>query len=187
MLTGSLPEQVDHRKLAAEKARLEGSLPITSFERLCGLLDDTRGEVDVRLQFRKGKRHRTLVVGTASGAVTLICQSCLEPVVVTIQASISTQLLETLEELQALPLREDGLVCPQADVTLVDLLEDELMVSLPMVPRHEAGICGQSMAGERQVRDDETMQTDTYRPFAGLASLAQTQNKQRHTQNKQRK
>jgi uncharacterized protein len=176
MLTGSLPEQVDHRKLAAEKVRLEGSIPVAAFERLCGLLEDSRGEVDVRLQFRKGKKQKTFVAGTASGTVTLVCQNCLEPVVVTIKANFSTLLLDTLDELQALPQSEDGLVCPQANVELVDLVEDELMVSLPMVPRHDAGVCNGTLM---EARADEAVQVDTYKPFAGLAALAQTQNKQR--------
>ena len=165
MLTGSLPEQVDHRKLAAEKVRLEGSIPVAAFERLCGLLEDTRGEVEVRLQFRKGKKHRVFVAGTCSGEVTLLCQACLEPVSVKVEAPVSTLLVESVGALMALPQEEDGLVSEGKYVALADLVEDDLILSLPMVPRHDEGQCGLVKPTGEPPRDE------TYRPFAGLAGL----------------
>ncbi|MEX0941781.1 MAG: YceD family protein [Pseudomonadales bacterium] len=180
MLTGPLPEQVNHRKLAADKVRLDGSIPVAAFERLSGLLEHTRGDIEARLQFRKGTKQKSLVVGAASGTVALICQRCLSPVEVRVQANIKTLLVDGLEELLSLAQSDDGMVCAEDEVVLVDLLEDELILSLPMAPRHEPGPeCEASVASQGEFREDQDVPVDTYQPFADLAALTQTQNKQR--------
>ena len=151
--------------MAEQEARLEGLLPVSAFPRLAELLVSPAGEIQVRLQFRKGKKHRVFVAGTCSGEVTLLCQACLEPVSVKVEAPVSTLLVESVGELMALPQEEDGLVSEGKYVALADLVEDDLILSLPMVPRHDEGQCGLVKPTGEPPRDE------TYRPFAGLAGL----------------
>lgn len=166
MLTGPLPKLVDHRKLADAKAELDGVIPVAGFSRLVDLLAHDCGNICVRLKFRKGKKHRTLVIGECSGEVEIICQTCLEAMTLPVGAKIRTLLVDSLEELISLGQSDDGLVCETDRVSLTDLLEDELIVSLPMVPRHEQGQCTlPEPADERP--------NDAYKPFAGLAKLTE--------------
>jgi uncharacterized protein len=167
MLVGPLPRQIEHRKLAENRAKLEGSIAIEEFERLAAYLCDTTGEIMVKLQFRKGKGQKTFVTGNCQASVNVQCQACLEPMTVEIGCGVRTFLLDSAEELATLRQSDDGIVCEGEVVKLVDLLEDDLMVSLPMVPRHDEGDCADPIAYEEDDSDVE----DTYKPFAGLADL----------------
>ena len=72
---------------------------------------------------------------------------------------------------------DDGLVCEDELILLVDLLEDELILALPMVGKHPEGECkpAADVAAEPNTAvepaDRKGASKDTYRPFAGLAGL----------------
>jgi len=166
MLTGPLPERVNHRKFAEEKTELDGAIPLSAFTRLVELLADDAGEVRLRLRFRKGRKRKPLVIGDCRVSVQMICQTCLEPVQVEVVANIRTLLLDSLDELVALRQSEDGTLCDADTVSLVDILEDDLIVNLPMVARHAAGECAPL---EYPAAPGEQDGAETFRPFAGLA------------------
>lgn len=166
MLTGPLPKLVDHAKLAEQRAELDGLIPVAQLTRLKELLAGDGGDVRVKLRFRQEKKHRTLVLGECSAKLEVTCQACLEPLQIRVAAKIRTILVPDIEELMTLRQHEDGLVCESGQVAPVDLVEDDLIVAMPMVPRHEEGECDAigpvaEPAGE------------THRPFAALAKLTE--------------
>jgi len=78
------------------------------------------------------------------------------------------------DALIALNSDDEGVICGEDSVNIVDLLEDELLVSLPMVAKHNEGEC----SFVAQHTDDNAISaasgesdTDTYQPFASLAEL----------------
>ena len=141
MLTRSLPQRVDHRKLVKDRAILQGTIPLNRFTRLTQSLQGDAGDLHASLEFRTGRKRRTLVVGKANVEVRLICQSCLDSLVHLLDIEIRLNLVNSHPELLELELNEDGLVVESSLVELVDFYEDELIVNLPMVPRHVKGEC----------------------------------------------
>ncbi len=167
MLEGPLPEQVDHKKLAVESARLEGVMALGRFARFSDYLASRQGDVRIKLQFSRGEGRRTLIVGELSADVSVTCQYCLEPVTVSVASSIDVLVVDSTVALLELPQDQDGLVCETERLILTDVLEDELIVSLPMVPKHANGGC-LDISG---YRDEGEPGGDTHRPFAGLEVL----------------
>ncbi|MEX2489970.1 MAG: YceD family protein [Pseudomonadales bacterium] len=171
MLTGSLPKQVEYRKLARDRTRLAGDLSIVQLSRFADCLASHQGQVQVTLKFVKGKGGTTRVVGDASTEVTVTCQYCLEEMKVPVEASINLLIVESTEALLALPQGQDGLVCETEHLQLIDVFEDELIVNLPMVPKHTDGQC-LDVAGyvptDVPGRTGEEPTAETHRPFAGL-------------------
>jgi uncharacterized protein len=141
MLTRSLPQRVDHRKLVNDQAILQGTIPLNRFTRLTQSLEGDAGDLHASLEFRRGSKHRTLVIGKAKVEVMLVCQSCLNSLVHVLDIEICLKLVSSSPELRELQLDEDGLLVESNLVELVDLFEDELIVNLPMVPRHVTGGC----------------------------------------------
>ncbi len=166
MLTGPLPEIVRYRKFADEKTELEGHIPLSRFQRLLPLLQENVGEVFVSIRFRKGSRERPLVTGSAKTSLSVMCQACLEPVEISIQVTINSILVPTESELLDLNRRQDGLVVTGDDLDLSQLFEDELIVNMPMAPRHEDGKCVNPVP----LPEVEPV-TETHRPFEDLKSL----------------
>lgn len=171
MLTGSLPKQVEYRKLARDRTRLAGDLSIVRLSRFADCLASYQGQVQVTLKFVKGKGATTRVVGDASTEVTVTCQYCLEEMKVPVEASINLLIVESTEALLALPQGQDGLVCETEYLELVDVFEDELIVNLPMVPKHTDGECPDVtgyLCADPSEQTGEKAATETHRPFAGL-------------------
>ena len=59
---------------------LEGTLAISSLERLQDLLADASGEVTFRIEGLKGERGQSMLRLEASGLLSLACQRCLEAI-----------------------------------------------------------------------------------------------------------
>lgn len=171
MSPGPLPARIDFRKLAEQRASVEGNLPIASFGRLCGLLEADAGELSIALSFEPGKGRNPRVTGRAAGTASMLCQNCLERVELTLEVDIDTFIVATVDQLLELDQGEDGIVCEGSLLTVSEIVEDELMLALPMVPRHADGDCGETAAPEDDVVPEEARSPDTYRPFAGLESL----------------
>ncbi|MBQ74453.1 MAG: hypothetical protein CMQ20_05435 [Gammaproteobacteria bacterium] len=167
MLTGPLPERVNHRKLVSDRTILQGTIPLNRFSRLVQSLESDQGTVQTRLEFKK-KQKQALVVGEASIEVSLVCQACLEIVKNRMEVGFQLILVNSQRALSELDQSQDGLVVEGELVGLVDLFEDELIISLPMVPRHNEGEC-ESMVEVPGTPDADIR--DTHRPFEALSKI----------------
>ncbi len=99
----------------------------------------------------------------------LQCQSCMQPVKYRVEARYRHLLLASEEQLAELEDEEDGIVCDSEMVAVADLIEDELLLALPMVARHENGQCQSEDYQFEDDQPDEPEVVETYKPFAGLA------------------
>jgi|TARA_B110000196_G_C21087958_1_gene636003 uncharacterized protein len=171
MLAGQLPTKVNFRQYAESGALLKGIIPLDRFDRLVELVQKPYGEVSVSLGFYRGEGKHVSVKGTVEAEVQLICQSCLESMNFPVVCDIDVMLLETEDALSELTQREEGILVESPVARLTDILEDELILSLPMVSRH-GGLCGdpdEYVSGE--AASDETAEVSTHRPFENLSSF----------------
>ena len=116
---------------------------------------------------------RTLITGSVSAAVNLECQICLGEFSEQISCEIDTMVVEELNELFDLDQGRAAFVAVGKCVSLQDIVEDELMVAIPMVPKHRGGCAGYgaSFLEGRDPKEElsEAAYEDTYRPFSDLA------------------
>lgn len=151
---------------------LEGSRKASAFQRLCqGLPTLQDAEITWRVAGRQDAGTGRLWLDVAAqGAVTMVCQRCLESFVQPIQAENTLGLVLNQAQLDAQDALEaagegsdiEYLVAdPQQDI--LALVEDELILVLPYAPRHD--VCpGKTMEPERQ-------ETAKPSPFAVLEQL----------------
>lgn len=126
----------DLESLAAREATLSGELELGKLTRLLGLLHSDVGSVRASLRFRQRRDGWVGVELTYQAAVHLVCQRCLEPfrhdmaervdVVLANAASVPSAVPEGCEPFEL----EDGRLQP------AQLVEDELIVAVPLVARH---------------------------------------------------
>jgi uncharacterized protein len=96
----------------------------------------------------------------ASGALQLVCQRCLGPIPHVVSLDVELQLSESLREIaQADDDVDRVLASPAMDVA--QLVEDELILDLPLSPRHEG--C--------EVAPQEAQAPSRPSPFGVLARL----------------
>jgi uncharacterized protein len=164
MLAG-LPTTLDPILLADNGARLLGSVPLRNMLRLKAQLLNDRGEAEIDLTFeRSGGANLRRMHGHVKANVNLTCQRCLEPMTMEIGAAPDTILLRGDEAEEGLPPETDTLKVPNASVALAELIEEELLLALPMVPMHELNECP-----ARHYIVNASGGNKMQHPFAGLA------------------
>jgi uncharacterized protein len=142
----SAPASIDTLRFARAGECLSADVPVAALERLSGGLASSDGMVRYRLcgVQRNGRPCLELVV---EARVQMICQRCLEPFSVDV-ASRSVMPVARDEAQLELWEREDPLLdalVADAQSDVQTLVEDELLLSLPAVPRHPEGECSAKM------------------------------------------
>ncbi len=169
MSYGPLPKRVDPRKLAEREVQLHGSVDLKSMPELLSLLVDDEGEVSVELSFALDEQKLRTVKGQATARVRQQCQRCLDPVEVELEAEFSLAVVLNEEQAKNLPRYYDPLLVEE-DVVLAELVEEELILSLPAVAYHQD--CDVQLSyGEGEAEPSE--QDEKPNPFSVLASLKQ--------------
>jgi len=147
---------------AREGRVLEGTLAVSALERLHDLLAEVSGEVVFRLEGFKGANGELMLHLEVSGVLPLACQRCLKSVAFDLDVDNLLQLVPEGAELSQDELEDDtrDFLPVARELNVVDLVEDEILLTLPVAPRHEkCGLPGAADAGER------------INPFAKLAGL----------------
>lgn len=142
MSTQSLPNTIDPRRYAEKRRLLSGELPVKEFSRLASSLIEPEGRVHFNLDFDLDEEKRRIVSGTASSCLKVECQRCLSPMPIELKAEINLAIVKDEATAKLLPKRYDPLVLAVGDeVSIVDLLEDELLLELPLFAMHESDQC----------------------------------------------
>ncbi|MEN0039687.1 MAG: YceD family protein [Cellvibrio sp.] len=132
-----LPRQGDPRKFAQHGVSLEGVIPVSELPRILDATEDSGSEVQVKLEFTISEEWKKVVIGSANADLALVCQRCLEPVTVPVESNISLAIVWDEEAAKALPERFDPWITGEGMADLYDMIEEELLLSLPAVAYHE--------------------------------------------------
>lgn len=129
----SLP---DLRSLAERGTVLEGEFELAGLERLKGLLNSSEGRVKARLSFRLHNGDTLVIALECEASLELLCQRCLGPVAHVVSEQVDFAVAENEDSLAVLPRGMDLMALEGDRLQPAKLIEDELIVSLPLVPKH---------------------------------------------------
>ena len=147
---------------AREGRVLEGTLAVSELERLHDLLADVSGELVFSLFGAKGKRGEYTLRLRVSGLISLACQRCLGAISFDLDIDNLLELVPEGADMSQDELEDDtrDFLPVAGELFVAELVEDEVLLALPVAPRHEkCGFPGAADAGER------------VNPFATLAGL----------------
>lgn len=165
-----MPEVLDAWRMVAARRGFEGSLPLSSMSRLRDALCDGEGTVRYAIEFDRDALQVPYVELRVDAALPLVCQRTLQRFLQPVQVVQRLALLpadadvETAEaglppDYEPLLVPEDGAVRP------AELIEDELILAVPVVPISPGS---EALARDWPVQADEAVQAN---PFAALAGL----------------
>ena len=165
---------LDIKAFAKAQMQLEGDIPMAEFERLAeDCLGELVGQVSwsaqgATLKDPKGQDAIWLHL-EAQATAPLTCQRCMHPVPVALM--IEQDFRFVADEATALAeddASEEDLLVLEDSFDLIALIEDELLMSLPLVPMHEACLSEQAPTS---AEEDAILAEVKPNPFAVLASL----------------
>ncbi|MDZ4202452.1 MAG: YceD family protein [Gallionella sp.] len=155
---------IDSLDFALNGKEIRGVVQVAELLRLSDVLNDTQGELAYTVRGGQDKQGVPSLEIDVAGQCELLCQRCLAPLAYPVR--LETRLmLRDQAALDALGDDEDEFdsVLAEAQLDVWNLLEEEVLLSLPIAPRHEPGVC--------KVAGGENVAESAKHPFAALAKL----------------
>ena len=170
---------LDHLDVAAfakANAVMEGQDPLSAFPRLA---QEAQAPIDgLNVSWYAEGEHILETGGAghlwmhleADAQVPMVCQRCLGVTLVDLQVDRSFRFVKDEATAEALDDEADeDLLALSKDFNVRELIEDELLMELPLVPMHEE--CPEVMPMASSDGDFEEANTEKTNPFAVLAGL----------------
>ena len=176
------PALLDPWQLVESGDSLRVEIPLADMPRLQSLLCDSDGQAVVELTGCRDQQGRALIRGRVSTSVRVICQRCMEPMVVPLDVPIELGLIDQESGSVLLPRDYEPLVVANGDrVVLAELVADELILAMPTVARHVGGASCKMDDGSGTGVDDSARHplpeaAQRQRPFADLRALLKRAN-----------
>jgi len=177
-----VPKRLDVAAFAEHGANLSGRTPLPAFTRLAAETTGTSPEVEVT--WAAEGEQRTGVTGAAvpwlhlvaDANVPLVCQRCLAPVDIGLTVDRWFRFVED-EETAAIEDEEseEDILVASRDFDLHALIEDELLMEIPVTPRHE--VCPDAPPLSAADADFDAAGGSRPNPFAVLGKLRSGESK----------
>ena len=133
-----LPEHIEPLGLADVGRSFRGEVPVRELSRLLPSLSSADGALKVQLDFRLDERRIRTLKGTIAGSVSLVCQRCLKALRFPLDLSFRLGIVSSEADIDRLPEGYEPMLVSGATLRTFDVVEDEVLLSLPAFPLHEA-------------------------------------------------
>jgi uncharacterized protein len=158
------PLEVD--RLADGGVDVDFAVPLAELAGLRSLRTGVGGSVRGHARFAR-EGGRPVADLTVRGTVSLQCQRCLQPMERPLERVSHIALIASEEEAARVPKEREPVLAVGGRVSIGELLTEELLLLLPIVPLHEEHACAAGSAETVRAPPDG----ETHRPFANLADL----------------
>jgi uncharacterized protein len=189
-MSREFPDLLNPWKAADGRRTFEGTMPLRRMQRLLPLLAPRQDEQGAssstgrtegstiawkdawfRADFAHDGQGNVTIELWVEAELPLICQRSLQPYLEPVKRHSLLAVVESFEEQEQLPEHYEPVMAEQSQVAMLDLVEDELLLALPQVPRApDVPERYVSTDGESDRAADEPNEP-TRRPFEGLAGL----------------
>ena len=148
-------KDIDIFALCKDHASLKGTLPLAQLTRLHEDLTTTSGEVSYTVSGSSDEDNRLYTHLSITGALPMTCQRCAEDLVHALAVDNTLEWVHSEDELDDEDEELNAILEGRADIEkivgsknfdLMALLEDEIILSLPIVIAHE--VCTQTLPTE---------------------------------------
>lgn len=170
-MAAGLPELVDPLSWAEAGHRLQGRLRVSGMSRLQASLYsvDEDAEVDIDLQGGIDEQGIRYLRGWVQGVLTVPCQRCLQAMALTVDSRVAVGLVNGHSQADDLPEPYEALVLDSRTIPLAKIVEDELLLALPIVAMHAEPDCHSRY--QPDAVPEKQAQGEKPNPFAVLAQL----------------
>lgn len=130
----ALPDRVDIARQVQARRIFEGTLPLAAMRRLCGSLACTEGAARYTVEFDKDGFGISCLALRVEADLPLICQRTLERFAFHVSIDERLGVIAQESEEAGLPPGYEPLLAPGGELSIAEVIEDELILALPVVP-----------------------------------------------------
>jgi len=165
------PDLVDPIHLAVTGRRVSGELQPAQMPRLLAMLYSDKGSINVDMEFGIDGQGIRYVAGHLAADMELVCQRCLESVGFVVNTDFKLGMVTSDTQIEKLPGGYEPLLVKNVPMALTDIIEDELILSIPIVATHAEDEC--DVAVQKVLKGSQETGSAKARksPFAVLEEL----------------
>ncbi len=160
-----------HYQIQKEMSRggkFQGKIELADLSRLAEFLLSDQSDILVEFRFRQSDYNVPIVEGRLQARLTVECQRCLKAMEIPLQ--IELKLLVSPTDSEVVESSLDTVFSENGSVDIFKMVEDELILGLPLVTLHEDVACNEFW----QTREENPEQATKENPFSVLAKLKTT-------------
>lgn len=159
---------IEPAKFARNGGELSGVVALSAMARLREMLPNDQGQVRYRIRGLVDARNRPALHLEVDAELAVACQRCLGAMRTTVASQRTVVFQSDANEFAPMDDEDESedIVPEVQQLDVRQLIEEELLLSLPISPRHEEGKCEGDASPAR-----ETASEQRESPFAVLGSL----------------
>lgn len=137
-----IPISVDPIKSAQKRLTYDGLVPSGKMLRLGEAVVNTPQDIEVSLRFGVDEQRISFFAGHAEATVEVLCQRCNKPMQLQLVSDFQYAPLTKRQKEDELPEAYEGIELNElGEVMLHNVVEDELLLALPIVTMHAPQEC----------------------------------------------
>lgn len=133
-MSGKLPQRIDPFRAAEQGRVLKGEIPVRQLTRLLDVVAEPGQDLPVEFRFVKDDGGQSFVEVACHAVLVLRCERCLGNVDFTLDLHHRLALID--EQSEKAQNGVDAVAVDDEGLFLREMLEDEILLSLPLIPRH---------------------------------------------------
>ena len=178
-MPGAWSKPREFARLADSHAEFEVEIPVSELPGIPAEWTGTPAVIAARLRFLR-EQGQAMAEVAVKGELAGTCQRCLQALLLPVDSASRVALVASEDEAGRLPAEYETFLAAEGRCELAALVAEEVLLSLPIVPRHAPGEPCALAADEEQAgaKDgdagepgEDAPAADTQRPFADLRAL----------------
>ncbi len=148
-----------------------GTIPLARMKRLTPLLAKPGGEASFVAAFKTDLDKRVIIELQVNAALALVCQASLEVYDEQVERTSVLAVIEHGSGQEDLPDNYDPVETENGRLAIASLVEDELLLGLPQIPRKPGLEPVEYSTGGQVQEDPDSPAGDRKNPFAALQDM----------------
>jgi uncharacterized protein len=158
--------------LVGTEAVVDFTIPLAELPRVAHELVSAEGSASGRVRFSR-QAGQAVADLTVSAQPEVVCQRCMQPMHWPVNVKTRIALVSDYNAADRVPGEMEVFLVEADSVSVRDLVDEEILLALPNVARHEEGSeCADSaMLSGQEVDTEEVVDPQVQKPFAQLGEL----------------
>lgn len=163
-LNKGLPGQLKLFNFAKKEISLSGIYQISDFPKISEISRNKKNDVKVDLSFYLENDKTPCIDGIIQLDIVLVCQRCLDDLSIALEVNFNLAFVRHNQESEELDSHYEIYVIEEEELATYDLISDEILLSIPMVPMHDYDCI-------KEINEKEIVEGKSENPFAILKKI----------------
>ena len=160
----SLPDQITLFNFAKKEISLSGIYQISAFPKISEIASNKKDSIKLDLSFYLKNNKTPCVEGIIELNIVLECQRCLDDLSIALKINFNLAFVRHDQESDELDSHYEIYVIEDEELATHDLISDEILLSIPMVPAHDYDCI-------KEINKQEIVEEKSENPFAILKKI----------------